>query len=344
MKKVILSLVAACAITTAFAQNSASLSQSGTGNNSTTTQVGNLQTATVSQSGTGNYNYNEQYSHFSQVTNVTQIGASNAAYTFQNADAGPSNLIQVYQNGTSNLAVANQSDYWTINSQAIINQVGGSHVGYVYQLGAINDVAVIDQSGYAGRAYIQQGAGGYGSSTNSYALIQQYSNFGPQYGTIYQFGDNDQAYIYQNANAGPNNYATIYQSGNNNYALINQSDFYTWYTTGQIVQVGNNNTAALYQYGGGANFSTNSAAYITQNGSYNTATLQQTGGANNYANLTQTGLGNLIDGVSTGYGVQIGDNNSLVVTQVNNYGIGSGQVAHVSQLGSGNTGVIAQSN
>ena len=344
MKKVILSLVAACAITTAFAQNSASLSQSGTGNNSSTTQVGNLQNATVSQSGTGNYNMNQQYSHYYQVTNVTQIGASNAAYTYQNADAGPSNLINVYQNGTSNLAVANQSDYWTIASTAQISQVGGSHVAYVYQLGAYNDLAVVNQNGFGGRAYIQQGAGGYFSSSNSYALIEQLSVFGPQYGYIYQFGDNNAAYIYQDANAGPFNYATVYQSGNNNLALIDQSDYYTVYTTGQIVQTGNNNVAALYQYGGGANFSTNSAAYITQNGSYNTATLQQTGGVSNYANLTQNGLGNLIDGVSTSYGRQIGDNNSLVVTQTNNYGISLGQVAHVQQLGSGNTGVIAQSN
>ncbi len=336
--------MATCAIATAFAQNSASLSQSGTGNSSSTTQIGNLQTAAVTQSGNGNYNMNQQFSYFSQVVNVDQIGNGNAAYTYQNNNAGPSNLVDVYQNGNSNYAYANQSDYWTINSQAYIQQVGTAHQGVVYQLGAWNDIAIIDQYGYAGRGYIQQGGGGYASSTNSYALIQQYSFFGPQYAYIYQFGDGNTAYALQNANAGPNNYAVVYQSGNGNYGFVDQSDFYTWYTVGQVVQIGDGNQAGIYQLAGGPNFTTNSVAYITQTGDVNTAYLQQAGGANNYANLVQNGDGNLIQGVSTFYAVQLGDNNSLTVSQTNNYGASFGQIASVQQLGSGNVGSITQSN
>jgi hypothetical protein len=343
MKKIVFSLVAACAITTAFAQNSATLSQSGIGNASSTNQFGDAQTAVVSQTGNGNYNYNEQTSIFSQLTDVTQIGNSNAAYTFQNDYAGPSNLISVYQNGDGNFAYANQSDFFTIGSQAYISQVGTEHIAYVYQLDAIGSVAVVDQYGYQGRAYIQQGDGS-NYADYSYALVQQYSDFGPQYGIIYQFGLYNQAYVYQNGDAGPDNYATIYQDGVSNYAFIDQSDFYTWYTTAQIVQVGDGNQAGIYQLAGGPNFTTNSVAYITQTGDVNTAYLQQAGGANNYANLVQNGDGNLIQGVSTFYAVQLGDNNSLTVSQTNNYGASFGQIANVQQLGSGNVGSITQSN
>jgi hypothetical protein len=346
MKKAILPLIAACAITTAFAQNSATLSQSGTGNASYTNQVGDAQTAVVSQTGNGNYNYNEQFSYYSQLTNVEQIGNGNAAYTYQNDDAGPANLINVYQNGDNNLAVATQSSFYTWYSAAYIQQVGVGNEGYVQQLGTTNDVAVIDQYGYYGRGYIYQGDGsGFYSSSNSLAYIQQYSNFGPQYAVIYQLGDNNTAYTLQNADAGPDNYAYVVQNGNNNFALVDQSDFYTWYTTGYISQTGNGNVAALYQRdAGNGQFTTNSVAYIIQNGDGNYATFQQSGGANNYAYMTQTGDGNLIQGVSTSYGVQLGDNNSLVISQTNNYGAGYGQVANVQQLGSGNVGSITQSN
>jgi hypothetical protein len=254
MKKVILSLVAACAMTTAFAQNSASLSQSGSGNSSNSAQVGSLQTVNVNQAGTGNVNVNQQFSTYSQLTNVTQTGLTNTANTYQNADAGPSNVITVNQNGTGtggNTALVDQSAFWTINSQATVIQSGQSLNSTIRQYGAENDVAITDQSGSGQNATINQGNFGFQSSKNSYAYIQQYSTFGPQDATINQLGDNNNAQIYQSNDAGPSNVALINQNGNSNIGLVDQSDFSTVSTSGTVTQLGNSNQAYLLQRGGG---------------------------------------------------------------------------------------------
>ncbi|AUD05183.1 hypothetical protein [Spirosoma pollinicola] len=346
MKKVILSLVAACAITTSFAQNNASLSQSGTGNSSSSTQIGDLQTVNVVQNGTNNVNTNQQFSHFSQLTNVTQTGLANTATTFQNADAGPTNVITVNQNGTGtggNTAVVDQSDFLTINSQATVLQSGQNLQSTITQHYAINDVAITDQTGASNNATINQGNGSMGSA-NSYAYIQQYSDFGPQDATINQLGDNNNAQIFQSNDAGPNNVATLNQNGNNNIGLIDQSDFSTVSTAGVINQLGNNNQAYLQQRGGGP-FTSGSSASIDQTGNGNYANLTQYGGANNQAVITQTGDLNVVTGLA-GVGVsglQIGTNNSLTVTQLSAAG-GPGQTARVQQIGTGNVGVIGQGN
>lgn len=346
MKKVILSLVAACAMTTAFAQNSASLSQSGTGNSSSTTQIGNAQTAVISQNGTGNVNVNEQFSVYGQQVNVTQTGLTNSAFTFQNDNAGPSNLINITQNGTGsggNMATVNQSDFWTINALATVVQDGQGNMAEINQLSSLNDIASITQVGSGQVAEINQGNGGAPfSSQSNVAVIEQYSTFGPQYALINQLGVNNDAYVYQNADAGPNNFGTINQTGDNNYALIDQSDFSTISTTGTITQMGNSNVAALYQRDGGP-FTSGSEANISQMGDSNTARLQQTGGANNQADITQTGDFNMVQGISGSVAMQIGDNNTLTVTQSSFVG-GPGQTANVQQMGSGNTGTITQSN
>ena len=342
MKKIILSIVAACAITTTFAQNSASLSQNGTGNSSNSAQVGRLQTANVVQDGTGNVNTNQQFSHFTQQTNVTQTGLTNTANTYQNADAGPGNFITVNQNGTGaggNKALVDQSDFLTISSQATVLQNGQNLKSTVVQHYAIDDVAITDQTGASNNATINQGNGSQGSS-NSYAYIQQYSLFGPQDATISQLGDNNNAQIYQSNNAGPNNVATVNQNGNNNIGFLDQSDFSTVSTTGFISQLGNGNQAYLLQRGGGP-FTSGSSATIGQTGNSNYANLTQYGGANNQAAISQTGDLNVVTGVSGAAGLQIGANNSLTVIQSSLAG-GPGQYAQVQQLGSGNVGTINQ--
>lgn len=342
MKKIILSIVAVCALTTTFAQNSASLSQNGTGNNSNSAQVGRLQTVTVLQNGTGNTNTNQQFSHFTQQTNVTQTGLTNTANTFQNADAGPNNIITVNQNGTGaggNKALVDQSDFLTISSQATVLQNGQNLKSTVIQHYAVDDVAITDQTGASNNATINQGNGSQGSS-NSYAYIQQYSLFGPQDATISQLGDNNNAQIYQSNNAGPNNVATVNQNGNNNIGFLDQSDFSTVSTTGFISQLGNGNQAYLLQRGGGP-FTSGSSATIGQTGNSNYASLIQYGGANNQATISQTGDVNIVTGVSGSSGLQVGTNNLLTVTQASLTG-GPGQYAQVQQLGSGNVGVINQ--
>ncbi|AKD57290.1 hypothetical protein [Spirosoma radiotolerans] len=342
MKKIILSIVAVCALTTTFAQNSASLSQNGTSNSSNSAQAGRLQTVTVSQNGTGNTNTNQQFSHFTQQANITQTGLTNTANTYQNADAGPGNFITVTQNGTGaggNTALVDQSDFFTINSQATVLQNGQNLKSTVVQHYAINDVAITDQTGASNNATITQGNGSQGSS-NSYASIQQYSVFGPQDATISQLGDNNNAQIYQSNDAGPNNVATINQNGNNNIGFLDQSDFATVSTTGFISQLGNGNQAYLQQRGGGA-FTSGSSATIGQTGNANYANLTQYGGANNQAAISQTGDLNVVTGVSGPAGLQIGVGNSLTVAQASLAG-GPGQYAQVQQLGTGNVGTINQ--
>lgn len=344
MKKVILSIIAACAITTTFAQNGASLSQSGTGNNSNSAQVGRFQTVNVTQNGTGNVNTNQQFSHYTQQTNVTQTGLTNTANTYQNADAGPNNFITVNQNGTGaggNKALVDQSDFLTINSQATVLQSGQNLKSTIVQHYAVNDVAITDQTGASNNATITQGNGSQGS-TNSYAYIQQYSAFGPQDATISQLGDNNNAQIYQSNGAGPNNVATVTQNGNNNIGFLDQSDFSTVSTTGSINQVGNSNSAYLQQRGGGP-FTSGSSASIAQNGNSNYANLTQYGGANNQAVIGQTGGFNVVTGVTGSSGLQVGANNLLTVTQSSLAG-GPGQYAQVQQLGTGNVGTISQSS
>ncbi|GAB3784758.1 hypothetical protein GCM10028818_45050 [Spirosoma horti] len=343
MKKIILSVIAVCALTTTFAQNSASLSQNGTGNNSNSAQVGSFQTVNVVQDGANNVNTNQQFSHYTQQANVTQTGLTNTANTYQNADAGPGNFITVNQNGTGvggNKALVDQSNFWTINSQATVLQNGQNLQSRVVQLGAQNDVAKTDQVGASQNATINQGNGNFQSSTNSSAYIQQYSNFGPQDATINQLGDNNNAQIYQSNNAGPNNVATVNQNGNNNIGFLDQSDFATVSTTGFISQVGNGNQAYLQQRGGGA-FTSGSSATIGQTGNSNFANLTQYGGINNQAAISQTGDQNIVTGISGSSALQIGASNSLTVTQASLVG-GPGQYAQVQQLGTGNVGTINQ--
>jgi hypothetical protein len=78
MKKVVLTLVAAALMTVTYAQNisenTAALSQSGSGNNSNSAQNGYSQSVNIVQSGTNNINTNEQSSNLFVSTTVNQTG------------------------------------------------------------------------------------------------------------------------------------------------------------------------------------------------------------------------------------------------------------------------------
>jgi hypothetical protein len=71
--------------------------------------------------------------------------------------------------------------------------------------------------------------------------------------------------------------------------------------------------------------------------------MTQYGGADNISTISQTGDFNVVTGVSGISGLQLGNNNSLTITQTSLPG-GPGQTAMVQQIGSGNTGVISQTN
>ena len=357
MKKVVLSLLAASALSTAFAQNSTSLNQNGSANGSNTFQFGANQNANITQNGTGNINSNNQQSTRFQVTNVNQQGGYNTANTDQGNNAGPSNYINIsqtgYGNGTAgqrNNATVSQSNYYTQNSQANVTQRGFNMNATINQLGALNNVATVEQGGYASgnagqaqTATIKQGnnSGDGVTSSNSTAYIQQLSSF-TQQATTNQLGGFNQAYTYQNNNAGPNNVANTNQTGNNNYSQTNQSDFSTAQTEATVNQTGNSNTSYLNQTGGGA-FTTDSYARVTQNGNNNDSRFQQFGGANNHADISQSGGFNSVQGMGGfgSFGLQNGNNNTLTVTQASAAG-GPGHTAMISQVGTNNNGVVTQ--
>ena len=341
MKKLISSLVVACALTTAFAQNNnTTLSQNGTGNNSSSTQSGQLQQADILQNGTGNKSTTTQTGQFQQNVNIIQLGDNNEAISHQDNAAGNGNFVKITQNTTTtggNLARVDQSGQ---NMNATILQQGN----------ATNSKAIVvqrgPQSGFnfgaAGdgqRAFITQTNG-----NNNQAYITQESDYGHgQFNTAtidQSGGSNNLATINQLMSVGYNEVATITQVGSGNTGLIQQENYYASAETATLTQTGSDNRGYLRQDIQSATYVVNNVITATQTGDRNLLDIRQGNGSGNTATLKQLGSDNVIAGLGMNpIALQSGDNNTLNITQNQNF-----NTAHVSQVGTGNTGNITQSN
>ena len=350
MKQLILSFVATMSISAAIAQNnSATLSQNGSSNNSSTTQSGQSQIANVDQMGVGHKSTTTQTGAFQQNVDVIQSGNYNTAISHQDNAAGTGNFVKITQTTTGvggNTATADQSGK---NMQATILQNGNNK----------NNLAVVKQSGpvsvpglynpYLGNAgdgqvaYITQLGG-----NNNRAFITQQSDFGQglvNTATIKQMmGDDNLATINQLNSVGFLEVGTITQAGSRNIGLIDQTNVYASRETATLTQTGSDNKGYLRQdIQTTGTYVVNNVITALQQGNFNQLDMRQGGGSGNTATLSQLGNHNVIAGLTgsadPAIAIQKGDNNVLNVTQTGDY-----NTAHISQIGTGNTGTITQSN
>jgi hypothetical protein len=232
MKKVFLSLVAVCTITTSFAQfptfNEAALSQSGNRQEAYLTQLGVYNQATISQSNGSGSGYN--------LVNATQSGGSYS---------GERDVLWVSQTGSGN--------------QTSINQLGANTYAKVTQSGAENIFSSSQTGG--NRTSVSVTAQQSGNSNKAY--IDQYNIFsyaaGPrldltQAGTnnevwLNQTGTWHNSYISQEGNGnvvqglGGTGSAAL-QSGISNTLTITQKQTLN---TASVSQMGNGNIGSIFQ-------------------------------------------------------------------------------------------------
>lgn len=224
----------------AFAGDTSTITQNGTGSAATITQVGNSGTnnASIEQGQPPNGGGNNEIATVSQTSVsgsealVYQWGDTNQSYVTQNnaSDVHVNNIqnwgngnitytnqsnmsnghISVGQNGDSNFATINQHD-------------GGNMTAYVnsdaYGQGGDYNYVNMDQSGYDVFAHVEQGPG-----TNNQAFITQIG-----------YGGLNTANVTQ---AGSYSVASVTQIGSNFTATVNQN----------LTTPGTANTATIYQH------------------------------------------------------------------------------------------------
>lgn len=365
--KQFLSIVFFLLISTALmAQNSATTTQTGTGNNSdvdqtgannaTITQLGNTNIVDVLQDGT-NTTVVDQFNSTNNKASVDQDGLLNEAYVTQG-------MVEDYNGYTSTSMTAS-------NNVATVDQDGnGNMVGEFIQVGD-NNTGSISQNGNNNTAYAYTGwaYGFWGetaitsalSNTNSKVNISQISD--GNYAAVWQYGgDNDEIKISQDGvgNLSQITQGMIYEDAPYNFPhpVYNTNDNYA-----SVTQIGNNNNGKAMQLGDGNSFTLtqngdgNSVgygvgqsglllsrnAYFDQSGDDNTFVGTQTDGATLDHTSFQLGDLNNIDLLQGAGDVsliqQTGDLNAANVHQY-----GGGQDATVMQNGNSNTSNVTQQN
>ena len=367
MTKLILTGVSLMVFSAAIAQNQATLRQVGTQLNSTQNQVGSHLMSTVIQ-GTGtntainthNTALTDQSGNNSTATIEQRFfSTANTAILIQKGDnnngaieqnvasggMGVGNTAELFQAGNNNLSTIIQQNNVSFGNQAYLNQYGNN-----------NNETRITQStlSFRNKATINMGGDGpMGMYPNGWtpvnggtAIIEQMANSHDNIARIGQSGDGHIGRIYQNNNtANSEAYIDQYASGQANNALIrqtNQSSGTARITQNQNSFGGGNgaNLAEVYQGSNAFSLSGGNYTLITQENANNVSRNQQLG-TNNVAIISQTGNGNIVEGLGgDSIARQIGSANQLHVTQ-SSLG-GPGNVAHVSQLGTGNVAIISQ--
>lgn len=249
MKKVILSLIAACAMTTGFAQfNTAILNQTGNsqqarirqdgrelradvyqqdgdgmgGNQTETRQSGYNESIRVGQSGTYNEAYLTQLQESADAY-LRQIGTQNLVNSVQRGNGRTYAVGDFYQDGTSNQITLDQREdgiyeYGTsavfyqygLDNKAFVTQRGGDNSSRVEQDGA-NNTAGLSQDGTANLAtFSQRGDTNTIQGLSGGSQASQAGSFNAL--EIHQTGS------YQNASVGQNGYT--------NTGYISQTDGY----------------------------------------------------------------------------------------------------------------------
>ena len=247
VKKLFLSLAAACAITTAFAQNQATLDQSGTSQQATIKQAGQNQALVTQNNGTG-------------------TGGNNLT----SSQTGSYNYLQSTQSGTTNSADYKQNLQGS--SYAISTQTGTSNK-------ITSEQASVTRSSAA--AYFTQ------TGTSNEATLSQVDNVDGQGGTVATFkqtGNKNVASIKQgDAKTGDANTATITQNGDSNTAKLEQVGVLNNAT---FSQVGNSNVIKGLSGDVALQSGTSNSLMISQTSNFNTASVGQTG-AGNMGTITQ---------------------------------------------------------
>ena len=322
------------------ANHDADVTQSGLDNDADVLQTGNDNDATLNQNGT------ENEAVITQTTNPVYAGVD--------ADVeqlGTSQYAEVTQTGASPRAYAEvrQSDGGgTGDNEAYITQQRSQNDSraVAHQSGTSNYASSFQDTGGNNEAYIYQGQTDGSSVDNEAIVIQDRTAPGDDaspshaFATVYQDGTLNAANVNQSLSV--NAEAYVDQDGTSNVADIDQ-----WNTiaidpshSASIVQGGAENYGRIQQ-GGDAN--ERNQAWISQTGGdFIEAFLDQKGlGGNHWAEVTQDGSSNRVEGLG-GLGtaaLQDGADHVLTVSQP-----GDLNVAQSSQLGSGNAATITQSN
>lgn len=315
-------------ITSAWAQNTATLNQFGTEQTAGQTQTGNQQVSVVAQRQADGLNVGNwatthqtgtlpntaiiQQNNGSQHnrSSVTQVGAEQWALADQLGEVSLNDVL-IRQSGGNNRGAVFQQ-YMSHENNAALSQSGSGNEAELHQRNQVSQNEItVTQTGTDGSVFVRQSYGEVGSSA-----------------VVWQSGDRNEAELYQQS--GSDNTATIDQltSGSDNYAFVYQGDTFAFSGSSGPVS---GNTTTLTQRGSG------NRAELWTMGSRNTLTVQQTGDAN------------FVRGVIGGQfsfdhvGKQLGDDNVLTVSQTSSAG-GAGHMARIQQMGQFNASTIQQAN
>ena len=283
------------------AEFTASISSTGNDNDATILQNGaNAMSASIGQTGDGHGATITQDFANSASASITQEGATNAASITQSAtnvaEARPPNGVVATIEQLSNFAGSNLG---TSNSASIL-QAGLSlgTTAAITQEDVFRATASIDQSGGAQHASIFQGIAidGFASilqrGTSQNATVDQTSTANRSAGRIDQAGDGHSALIRQYFNSNDNTADIVQRASANNATIIQSgssaeggSGVATW-NDASILQEGSANQASIRQTGAGSAEAMN-VATINQFSSGNVAGIAQHGGGGNTALINQ---------------------------------------------------------
>lgn len=297
---------------------------------------------------------------------ISQLRSNNQATVSQSFNS-VGNKAELYQSGTIGGSTARVNQTLGANYNAVLVQQRGfgSHTADINQMGLggvseHNNATVNQLLGYNNQATINQ-LGNGGQTIYNKALIDQ--GGGINQATINQTSSSiyNTATIQQSQVGGQ---ATINQVGisSGNLATIKQSGADYFGNTAQITQtntgstiISANNVATIEQDRGGSNWAEIVQGSLASSAQFNTVNLSQQGannqarlrqeGEHNVSTIQQTGNANQLrggDGSVGSYATQSGLNNTLTLTQIGLASGNGGNIANVSQLGTGNLATISQ--
>jgi len=324
----------------AFAQNnSATVDQTGDGNDATVTQENSgSNIAEVSQEGDDNQidltqrNFGSAGSPGHEA-DLSQDGDNNEADVLSQGGVGV-NTVTLDQIGDYNYARIDQ--FWGSNN-ADVKQDGEENEALVSHRGTFDSDASIEQIGNYNDAYIRDAGQGTGPNENNSASIFQDGDDNTS--VIDQFESNNRASSWI-AGDGNTVTQTQFSDGNTQRVEITGSD--NTYTVTQEVGTGNQLYVNSRGTGPGGNTSqsNNSSFTATQSGAFNLISGSM-GGDGNSLTITQTGDDNSVSGGlglwdAAGFTID-GDSNMASISQMSD-----GNSAVLSIVGNGNTATISQ--
>jgi len=305
----------------AFAGNTATVDQDGTGN------IGEIE-----QAGSDNTAYIDQTNAVNNRAFIDQSGDDNEATINQTNASGTQQLHYgtIDQIGDGNEAILDQSMwYGNVGHTGSIEQTGYDNFANLQMGGANNDRGTINQTGNDNIADIDQMRGA--SGTSNPAIVE-----------VNQTGDLNEVYMDQHSSTWTHAY--IDQIGDENYVDLRQAQA----DHADIWQEGDRNEIAGVTNNDGLEFALSERAYMhssefhgTQIGNDNTIGLYQRN--NNLGTITQTGNDNealLYQGGTGGHTstiIQTGDQNTGHVKQTV-----AGALGNITQTGSMNQAYINQ--